>query len=203
MVKIIMVEVIKLTRANWLDAVNKTVSAILAKKIILYPTETVYGIGGDATSEEVVAKIYQIKKREQAKPLSVAFADFSAIGEYCNLSEQQEEILKRCLPGPYTFIMKIKKQIAATPSAKLGVRIPDNDFVRTLIQKSGKPLITTSANISGNKDAFSFEDVEKAVLAECDLAIDAGPTRYKQSSTVVDLIQNKILRQGAGKLKIF
>ena len=194
-----MVEIIKLTKANEAYAISKTAEAVLAGKIILYPTDTVYGIGGDATSYSVVEKIYQIKKREHAKPLSVAFSDFAMLHNYCQINEVQEEVVKKCLPGPYTFIMKVKKPLAATPIDKLGVRIPNNDFIRTVIAKTNKPVITTSANLSGNKDAFKFEDVDKSVVNTCDIAIDSGPTHYRQSSTVVDLIKNNLLRQGAGR----
>lgn len=194
-----MVEIIKLTKANEQLVILKTTQAVVESKIILYPTDTVYGIGGDATSKAVVAKIYDIKHRKQAKPLSVAFSDYESIGKYCSVNDQQQEILKRCLPGPYTFILKIKKPIAATPSDKVGVRIPANDFIRKVIEKSGRPLITTSANLSGQKDAFNFEQVNKDVLDACNIAIDAGSTHYAQSSTVVDLIHGKLLRQGAGK----
>lgn len=198
-----MVEIIKLTKENYSEAIDKTVSAIREKKIILYPTDTVYGIGGDATSDEVVEKVYHIKRRGEAKPLSVAFADFASISKYCNVSTEQEEILKQCLPGPYTFILKLKKQIAASPSDKLGIRIPDNDFIRSVIIKCNRPLITTSANLSGYREAFSFEDVDGVILNACDLAMDSGPTKYKGPSTVVDLIHGKLLRQGAGKTRIF
>ncbi len=182
---------------------DSVVDAIRNGAILLYPTDTVYGIGGDATSEEVVSKVYKIKKRDYAKPLSVAFADFVMLSEYCAISGEQEELLKRCLPGPYTFIMKIKKRIAATPSDRLGVRIPENDLVRMLIEKSGKPLITTSANLSGGKDAFDFAEVDKSVIDACDIAINAGSTKYRKPSTVVDLINKRILREGAGKTKVF
>ncbi len=198
-----MVETIKLTRATWIEAMQKTVSAIRDKKIILYSTDTVYGIGGDANSDDVVARIYEIKKRGEAKPLSVAFSDYASISKYCEVDNAQEEILKQCLPGPYTFILKIKRPIAATPSDRLGIRIPDNDFIRSVISNFGKPIITTSANLSGYREAFAFDDVEKIVLEKCDLAIDSGPTKYKQASTVVDLIQRKLLRQGAGRIRVF
>ena len=198
-----MTETIKLTKENEAEAIQETVNAVREKKIILYPTDTVYGIGGDATSDDVVAKIYEIKKRGEAKPLSIALADFASISKYCEVSPSQEEILKQCLPGPYTFILRLKKEIAASQTEKIGVRIPDNNFIRSVISAFGRPIITTSANLSGYREAFSFEDVEKIVLEKCDLAIDSGPTKYKQASTVFDLIQRKLLRQGAGRIRVF
>lgn len=191
-----MVEIIKITDR---DAVEKTVSAIKQGKILLYPTETVYGIGGDATNSEVVAKIYKIKHREGGKPLSVAFSDFYMLSKYIQMDQAQEASVKRCLPGPYTFIAKIKKRIAAAPGDMLGVRIPDHDFIRDVITKANVPLITTSANISGHEDAFTFSSVSKEVLDACDLALDGGATKYKQSSTVVDLMHHRLLRKGAGR----
>lgn len=194
-----MAEILKLAKESEAAAIAKMSEAIRARKVVLYPTETVYGVGGDATSEQVVAKVYHIKGRQNAKPLSIAFSDFSSISSYCELSHSQEETLKQYLPGPYTFILKVKRYLPATPNDRIGVRIPANDFIRAVIARCGRPLITTSANLSGYRDPFSFEDVDKRILEACDLAIDAGPTRYKQPSTVVDLTKNALLRQGAGK----
>ncbi len=191
-----MVEVVKITEK---DALEKTALAIKQGKVILYPTDTVYGIGGDATSHEVVAKIYKIKHREGGKPLSVAFSDFYMLSRYIRLDDIEESVLKRCLPGPYTFIARAKVPMPVTPTDLLGIRIPDHDFTRDVIAKTGVPLIATSANISGHEDAFTFGSISKEVLAACDLAIDGGQTKYKQSSTVIDLARQRLLRKGAGR----
>lgn len=193
-----MVEIIKLTKGNEGYAIDRILKAIKEGKIVIYPTDTVYGLGGDATNEDAIKRIYEIKKRSESKALSVIMADFAMVSDYCELNEPQEMILKKCLPGPYTFILKVKKKMNVTANDKLAIRIPDNDFIREVSIRFGKPIISTSANISGGKDVITFDNIHPEILSACDLAIDAGQTKYRNSSTIVDLIQNRLLREGAG-----
>lgn len=176
--------------------------AIMAGKIIIYPTDTLYGIGGNALDKKVVAKIYEIKERDSGKPLSVIMGNLEMIRDYCELTNEQETILLNTLPGPYTFLLKLKKgkSIAAVGSSDLvGVRVPEHQFARRLSVELGVPLITTSANISGKNDAYSVSHISKNIISKVDVVVDMGETMYKQGSTVVDLINMKLLRKGAGE----
>lgn len=167
--------------------------------IIVFPTDTVYGMGGDATNEKVAERIYEIKQRE-GKPLAVIMSGLDMIMKWCELYEESGKIIMEYLPGPYTFILKLKKgKTLACQKEKIGVRVPNHFFLRKLVENFGKPIIATSANISGEKDAICFEEIDKRILKAMDLGIDGGKTVLEQASTVVDLVDRKILRKGAGE----
>lgn len=175
---------------------------LLADGIFIYPTDTVYGIGGNALSDKVGDKIYKIKNRELKKPFSVIMGNLEMIKKYCTVDAKQLNALLNFLPGPYTFIMKLKKKIPVIEGDTVGVRVPEHQLIRRISVAMGVPIISTSSNISGQKDATSIEGIDKKILDKVDLIVDGGQTKYKKNSTVVDLINWKILREGAGEFKI-
>lgn len=167
-------------------------------ELFVFPTDTVYGIGCDATNENAMEKIYELKGRGKDKPLSVVMSGLDMIKKWCKISEEEEKILIDHLPGPYTFILKLKKEkILAGQTEKIGVRVPNNFFLCKLVRNFGKPITATSANLSGKKDATKFSEVEQTIIEKTALVIDGGETLYKQPSTIVDLSERKILRKGA------
>ncbi len=191
-----MVSIVKID-GNIMDAADAAAEAVRSGGVIIYPTDTVYGIGGDGTDPRVIDRIHKIKKTRERKALSLMMADFTMIEEYCETGIWEDRILKRCLPGPFTFIVKARNPMPATEDGTIGIRIPDNEFCHLLCQKAGKPLISTSANITGKEAPERFQDIETEIVEAVDIAIDGGPTRYHQPSTVVDLIQKRVIRQGS------
>ena len=191
-----MAEIIKQDAEN---ALYRTREAILAGKAAIYPTDTVYGIGGDATNYRVVERVQEIKGLGRDKPLSVMMADISMIDEYCEIGLWEEMILKKYLPGPFTFILRKKKDLPVISNDSLGIRIPEMDFCNRLSEEVGKPIISTSANKTGKPAPTSFGEIDRDILAAVDIAVDNGPTRYGGASDVVDLINKKIIRKGVGK----
>ena len=179
--------------------INQAVSVIRHGGILIYPTDTLYGIGGDATNQNVVEKIYRVKERDSNKSLSIILPSIAAIKKYCEVSRQQEKILKKYLPGPYTFILKLRKNLPVTTNGKVGVRIPDYPSLLRICRLVDTPLITTSANLSGESDAQKLGEVNTTLLHKVDFAIDGGKTKYSMGSTVVDMVDNRVLRKGAGK----
>jgi L-threonylcarbamoyladenylate synthase len=178
-------------------AVEKALEVLSEGGVIIYPTDTLYGIGCDGTSAKAVGRVHKIKGTERKKPLSVMMADLEMVKEYCELSHEQETEIQKKLPGPYTFLLKIKKgsEIPASGNAKkLGIRIPDNEFCQFLCKRFGKPIVTTSANITGQNPPVCLEDVDKRVLERADLAIDGGKTKYKRASEISDLVERKRVR---------
>lgn len=153
-------------------------------KIFIYPTDTIYGLGCDATNIEAVKKIKQIKSRDADKPLSIIAPSLDWIEENlvvdCNL--------KKYLPGPYTLILKKKNQeflnqISSTNS--LGVRMPDCDFTKE-IQNSGVPFITTSVNLTGEPFAVSVSRVKKEIKNKVDVIVNVGELNGRPSTLVID-----------------
>ncbi|MFH1455616.1 MAG: L-threonylcarbamoyladenylate synthase [archaeon] len=163
------------------------VEEIKAGKIFIYPTDTLYGIGCDATNIKAVRNIRKIKRRSK-KPFSVIAPSKKWITSNFKL---KATFLKK-LPGPFTYILKPKnKQLlpkAVLKGAKMiGVRIPKHKFT-TFIQKSGKPFVTTSVNISGQQHIFQVIDIPKEILEKVDYVIDDG-VLANPASTILDFSQ--------------
>jgi tRNA threonylcarbamoyl adenosine modification protein (Sua5/YciO/YrdC/YwlC family) len=178
-------------------AFEAALAAISAGGIVAYPTDTLYGIGCDATSAQAIKKLRALKRRGADKPLSILVSDLAALKGHCNLTPEQEKIVQELLPGPYTFILPLKKRLPASKTLEIGIRVPEHAFMRAISKSLKLPIVTTSANLSGEPDAAELSGVAREILAGCDLAIDGGKCKYAQASTVIDLIRMKVLRKGA------
>jgi len=165
------------------------------EKIYVYPTDTIYGIGCDATNDKLVLKIRSIKKRDK-KPFSIIAPSKDWIND--NFEIVHSEYLDR-LPGPYTLVMKPKNESIISEhisySDKVGVRIPNCNFSK-LVAKSGKPFVTTSVNISGESHLVNPKKLKKEIKSKVDIIIDEGILSGKPS-TVIDISLKKpvILRK--------
>jgi len=159
------------------------VESIKSGKIFIYPTDTIYGIGCDATNKQAVEKIRQIKNRD-SKPFSVIAPSFDWIYENCIVDCD----LEKYLPGHYTIILKKKnpdflKWISDNDT--IGVRIPAHEFVEN-IKEADVPFITTSVNLSGEKFATCIEEVNKEILNKVDVIVDSGKLDGQPSTLILD-----------------
>ena len=193
-----MVEVIRYSGGDIDRALYRARDTILNSKILIYPTDTVYGIGCDATKDDAVAKIRKIKGLSQDKPLLVMMADINMVDEYCEIGLWEEVILKKYLPGPFAFILKMRKPLPVSSDGTLGIRIPESDFCNRLSEEVGRPIVSTSANKTGEPPPVAFNEITSEILNAADLAVDNGPTRYEKSSDIVDLVKKRIVRKGLG-----
>jgi L-threonylcarbamoyladenylate synthase len=154
-------------------------------KIFIYPTDTIYGIGCDATNERCVKKVRQIKER-YTNPFSVIAPSVGWIREHCVITPAVEEWLGK-LPGPYTLIMNLKKRNAIAPSVTslptIGVRIPDH-WISKVATDLGKPIITTSTNQQGKDFMTSLENLDAKVSSQVHFIIYEGEIRGKPSTLV-------------------
>jgi len=190
---------IKITDEDYETAVDVAHALLHSKGLMVYPTDTVYGIGGDATSPDVVDKIHRLKGIKGRRPMSVMVSDFGMIEYFCDTGVWEDMILDRYLPGPYTFILKKKRDLPASDTDRLGIRMPDSAFCKALCDAFGKPIITTSANLTGGIPPTKLEDVDKRILDGVDLAIDGGFTKYRCPSPVIDLVDRKMRREGSSE----
>ncbi|NYZ77088.1 threonylcarbamoyl-AMP synthase [Candidatus Micrarchaeota archaeon] len=197
-----MAEIIRYAGGDIDRALYRAKDAVLSGKVLIYPTDTVYGIGGDATRQETVDRVRKIKGLGSDKPLSVMMADMNMIEEYCEIGLWEEMILKRYLPGPHTFILKLNKPLPVSSDGTLGVRIPESDFCNRLSEEVAKPIVSTSANKTGELPPTAFEEIGNGIVEAADIAVDNGPTRYRKSSDVVDLVNKKIIRKGVGVIDL-
>jgi len=178
-------------------AFEAALAAISAGGIVIYPTDTLYGMGCDATNAEAVKKLRALKRRDSAKPLSILVSDFAMLARHCKLTAEQGKILQELLPGPYTFILPLKERLPVSGALEVGVRVPEHSFMRAVAKSLGIPIVATSANLSGEKDACWLSGVAREILEGAALAIDGGKCKYSQASTVIDLVRMKVLRKGA------
>lgn len=164
--------------------------------VVIYPTETVYGIGANALSEPAIQRVFAIKGR--SAPLSLAVSGYEMIEDVaiCDM-----RMIRKLLPGPITVILKKKPvvpDILTANSDRVGIRYPDHDITLKLIDSAGMPITSTSANRSGEPAAREVCEIADDVMDGVDYVIDGGRCRYGIASTVVDLVDRKILRKGAG-----
>jgi L-threonylcarbamoyladenylate synthase len=180
-------------------ALSAAVDAVRKGGLLLYPTDTLYGIGCDATNAKAVDRIYRLKGRDTRKPMSVIIANLAMLKDYCEVSPRQQHILERLLPGPYTFLLKSKKKMPACGAEKIGIRMPDHYFALSVCKNASVPIVTTSANPSGKRDAAEIGEVDAAIAKskEIEIVVDGGRCKYAQGSTVIDLVEMKVVRKGA------
>jgi len=182
--------------------ISQAVEALRRGAIIAYPTDTLYGIGCDIFNQKAVKRIFQIKRRAKNKPFSFMCADLKDVSRYCYLYNMAYRLMKKSLPGPYTFVlpaMKLVPKIMMTKQKTVGLRVPDNNICRHLVAELGNPILTTSAM----QEDFLSEayQVEDSFGNQLDQVIDGGPV-IPDLSTVVDLTGDapQVLREGKGQV---
>jgi L-threonylcarbamoyladenylate synthase len=184
-------------------ALDAALAALKAGKLIVYPTDTLYGLGADATSEEAVGLVREAKGRDD-RPISIMCSGLGMIEEYCDVRPEQRGLLAAMFPGPFTAVLPVRKGLPEnlTLGKTVGVRVPHYFFLTGLVKEFGKPMTGTSANLTGGKSPCSLQEVPGEVLEKAEVAIDGGKCLHSAPSTVVDLTGKapKVLRQGAGKL---
>ena len=170
--------------------------------IAVYPTDTVYGMGACVSNPKAIEKISRLLAKDKQRSFSFICSSFSQVSNYVHLSNAHFKLLKRYLPGPFTFILNatnlVPKKIC--PKRKtVGIRIPDCKVTRELVELLGEPLANTSINIPGDL-VGDPEQIRPAVLNDVDVMLDAGIIDDPTESTVVDLTDNSpvVIREGKG-----
>ena len=170
--------------------------------VVVFPTETVYGIGANGLSANAVKRIYEVKQRPLNKPISLLVNGTDMINEIAqDITDLEKALIRKFFPGPLTIILKKKDivpNIVTANSNTVGVRMPSNKIALKLIEYAGVPIATPSANISGKPSGTNIEDIMKDFEGKVDYFIDDGPSKIGISSTIVQVIDGvpHILRQG-------
>jgi len=176
--------------------------------VICYPTDTVYGIGCDIFNQKAIKKIFQIKKRAKHKPFSFMCSSLKNVNDYGHVSNMAYRIMKKALPGPFTFVLSASKlvpKIMITKQKTVGIRVPDNNICLALIEELGNPILTTSAILDQEgaplSEAYEFDELLGNMV---DLVIDGGMV-FPDPSTIVSFTgdEPEILRQGKGDASQF
>ena len=167
--------------------ISEAIDVLSDGGIVLYPTDTVYGLGANIFDDAAVRKVFEIKQRSALKPLSILVSDVDSIDLVAKVSTSQKEVISNYLPGPYTFILKkqnIVPRKVTSGSSLVGVRVPDNAIACRLA--SLFPITTTSANLSDEDMLSSPCEILEQLDYEVDLAIDVGSIESKRASIIID-----------------
>lgn len=181
--------------------ISKIVNKLNEEKILITPTDTVYGITCDATNEESIKKVYQIKKRPLNKPLILLMNNYEMIKEYTkDITLEEENLIKEYMPGLVTIILKKNHKVNSLITANtdyVAIRIPKNKDLLDIITKLNKPIISTSANISEEIPITNISELTEDIKNNVDYIEDAG-TIIAKTSTIVKFNNHKIqiLREG-------
>lgn len=202
-------KIVQLTQLDSKEVVTLTTEVLQAGGLVIYPTETVYGAGVDATNQVAVDKLLQYKSRREGKPLSIAVSDRAMAEQFVEVNEQARQLYQQFLPGPMTVISQVKpdsQQLArgvASEFNSLGIRISSHPLVTNMVATLRKPITATSANASGKRRPYSINQILDHISEKqkglIDLIIDAGTLPTNLPSTVIDttLSTPVVFRQGS------
>jgi tRNA threonylcarbamoyl adenosine modification protein (Sua5/YciO/YrdC/YwlC family) len=191
-----------------LRLIEQVVKSLRNGAIVCYPTDTGYGIGCDLFNQKAIKQLVQLKKRPKDKPFSFMCSDLTDISQYAHVSNTAYRLLKKNLPGPYTFVLpgtKLVPKVMATKQKTVGIRVPGNPICKLLLETLGNPIVNTSVQLEDEeiKLAEPFE-IEEYLGKRIELVVDGGPI-YPDPSSVIDLTSDspEILRVGKGDVNPF
>ncbi|WP_292366489.1 MULTISPECIES: L-threonylcarbamoyladenylate synthase [unclassified Methanoculleus] len=179
-----------------MDPIDMAVKVLSRDGLIVYPTETVYGLGADALSEDAVMRVYEAKNRPVGKPMSIAVSDMEMLSAVAEVDDAARAFIERFLPGPVTVILPAKSCLPAVltgGTGLVGIRWPDHPVAVDIIARLDAPITATSANISDDIPPTRPDEIS----VPHDYLVDGGELPGTPS-TVVDLTVRRILRKGAG-----
>jgi L-threonylcarbamoyladenylate synthase len=182
--------------------IDEAVAMIRDGAICAYPTETFYGLGVDVTNEKAIKRLFDIKRRDYGNPIAVIVADQNMLSEVVEeVSNKSLVLMDTFWPGPLTILFKTNKKISGlltTNTGKIGIRISSHPVATMMVRKLGRPLTTTSANLSGFPPSLSVRHVKSFFGDKIDLIIDSGELPPSVGSTVIDVTEDKLalIREG-------
>ena len=166
--------------------------------IIIYPTETAYGIGGNALNEEVIDQVYEAKQRPRSKGLTVIVSSLEQAEEYAELSEAEKALVEEFMPGPLTLVAEKKDNVPDNLNDKFVFRISSSPIARELAEHN--PIIATSANLSGEKTSYSVEDISEELLEKVDYVLDRGNLPKGPTSTIAEIRDGQVFIHREGPI---
>jgi L-threonylcarbamoyladenylate synthase len=168
--------------------------------VVVYPTETVYGLGACASNEQAILRVFRIKRRAITNPIFLAVSSLDMLERVADVTMSDLRLLDKLLPGPVSFLVKRRNVVPDVLTARspfVGIRYPDHELALKMIDAAG-PITSTSANITGHPSPIDACEVSLEVAEGADLVIDGGRCKYAKPSTLVDLAGRRIIRPGAG-----
>ncbi len=190
-----------------LRLVRRVVETLREGGIVIYPTDTVYGMGCDLFNKKGIDRIYEIQRRDRKKPLSFVCADLKDISRYAKVTDDAYKIMRRLLPGPYTFVLEASRLVPKTILPKrqtTGIRVPDNNICQALVAELGSPIISASVKDENGELLSDPRMIEELFGRRVDMIIDGGIIAARPSSVISILDEGtEILREGKGDVSAF
>jgi tRNA threonylcarbamoyl adenosine modification protein (Sua5/YciO/YrdC/YwlC family) len=182
--------------------IKKAVDVLQDGGVIIYPTDTVYGLGCALSNKKGIDRIYEIKRRSRKRPLSFVCADLKDISRYARVSDFAYKTMKRLLPGPYTFILEASRLVPKTILPKrlaTGIRVPDNEICLCLVRELGQPIISTSVSTEDGEVLSNPVEIKDKFGHTVDMIIDGG-ILVSEPSSIISLVDDtiEIVREGKG-----
>ncbi|MCK5328344.1 MAG: threonylcarbamoyl-AMP synthase [Candidatus Latescibacteria bacterium] len=188
--------------------VRKTTEILQRGGVIIYPTDTTYGIGCDLFNKKAVERVYRIKAAESDKPLSFICADLKDLSRYAvGVSNYAYQTMRRLFPGPYTFVLRASKMVPKIMRSRqktVGIRIPDNEICLSIVRELGHPIVSASVAQPRDEVLSDPEEIHARFGKQVDLVIDGG-VLLSDLSSVVDLSDEVpvVIREGKGPVLFF
>jgi tRNA threonylcarbamoyl adenosine modification protein (Sua5/YciO/YrdC/YwlC family) len=188
-------------------SINKAVDVLRQGGIIIYPTDTVYGIGCDIFHRDALERMFQIKSNGKEKYFSFVCSDLKDIARYAKVNDYAYRTMKHLLPGPFTFILPAAREVPKKLWSKrktVGIRIPQNDISLHIVRELGHPIISTSVTDKGGDIMNNPDDIKELFDKQVDLMLSVGPL-FGLPSSVIDLSEDQpeVIREGAGDVSLF
>ncbi len=185
------------------EEVARAVAYLAEGQVIAYPTETIYGLGADVLERKAVKRIYDLKARDYGLPISILVADLAMLREVVSeVTDRALQLARRFWPGPLTILFPASEAIPkglVTNTGKVGVRVSSHPVAAAIVNAFGRPITTTSANLSGFPPSLSVRHVQKYFGDRLPCIVDGGDCEPSRGSTVVDIGDEtmRIIREGA------
>jgi tRNA threonylcarbamoyl adenosine modification protein (Sua5/YciO/YrdC/YwlC family) len=188
------------------EALLRAIDTVESGGILVYPTDTVYGMGCDLENKDALNRLYRLKKIPKRKPLSFICSDLKMVSDYAKLGNSAHSMMRKLLPGPFTFILQATRQVPKLMISKqrtVGIRVPEQEFTLELVRRLGRPLVNTSASDS-LEEVVSDPDQIEELYPHADLMISMGQQR-SEASTILDFTGDnpEVVRQGVGDLSAY
>ncbi len=195
--KQIFMKVIRLSKTNFSKAVKEAAAVLKSGELVVFPTETSYGIAADALNETAVHKVHEAKKQPHDKPISVIVANARQLNKIAVVNKEAKKLMKKFMPGPLTLIAEKRPIVPiALTQKEIAFRISSNKFANALAKTFGGAITATSANLHGEPAIFSGEEAARVFAGSVDLVVDAGTLPEAKASTIYCTVRQEVLREG-------
>ena len=159
--------------------------------VVVFPTETAYGLAADALNPDAIEKVYEAKQRPKSKPLTAICHDLEQVEEHANLTEDERKLVEEFMPGPLTLVVEKKSHIPDNLNESFVFRIPGSETARKLAGDG--PITATSANISGESTSYSVDDISEELLDKVDFVVDEGELYDGPTSSIVEVNNGEVV----------